>query len=183
LRFSFGKPLSFGVPTSTPAAIASVQDLGLLEKCGQGVFKKPQQNVGEKDMWLFSEHGFLSVVKHKFIPGHVMVRARVKEDAEDLVARLAKLGERTEVKETPDGDYRFRITCTKKNMARVVTGLIEEMGYTNFKDRVHENGEPDRDRAYMGVWSEMNHLQSKRQNPGEGSNELYWFGQEPEDNH
>lgn len=116
-------------------------------------------------MWLFSEHGFLSVVKHKYMPGCVMVRARVKEDAEDLVERLAKLGEKTSVKETPDGDYRYRVTCTKKNMARVAASLIEDMDYTNFKDRVHEKGEKDRDRAYMGVWSEMNGLQYDRLYP------------------
>jgi hypothetical protein len=37
--------------------------------------------------------------------------------------------------------------------------MVDDIGYTNFKDQVHKEGDKDRDHAYMGVWSNMNGFQ------------------------
>lgn len=110
-------------------------------------------------MWVFTNNtGFVSIVKHKFIPGSLMIRARVKEDLESFIALLDEVtGSKHTLKETPDGDYAFRTTATKKAVAEAITRQINDLDYVNFKNAVH--GDPQRDSAYMGVWSAMYGLQ------------------------
>ena len=110
-------------------------------------------------MWLFSQEGFVSAVKHKWMPGHLMVRARYEKDIKELAKRLEQQGSKVTCKETPDGDYRWRLTCTKKAYKAVMCDMVDDIGYTNFKDQVHKEGDKDRDHAYMGVWSNMNGFQ------------------------
>jgi hypothetical protein len=133
-------------------------------------------------VWVFSKTGFVSIVKHKYVPGSLMIRARVKEDLEQFVALLDEVsGSKHAIKETPDGDYAFRTTATKKAVAEVLSRQVNELDYTNFKNSVH--GDPDRDSAYMSVWSAMYGLQVAKL--GEGGqrwdNSLDFFGQEPEE--
>jgi len=109
-------------------------------------------------VWVFSKTGFVSIVKHKYIPGSLMIRARVKEDLENFVAILDEVtGSKHAVKETPDGDYAFRTTATKEAVTQALTRQINDLDYANFKNAVH--GDRDRDSAYMSVWSAMNGLQ------------------------
>lgn len=109
-------------------------------------------------MWVFSKTGFVSIVKHKYIPGSLMIRARVREDLEQFIAVLDEVtGSKHSLKETPDGDYAFRTTATKKAVAEAITRQINDLDYVNFKNSVH--GDADRDSAYMSVWSAMYGLQ------------------------
>jgi hypothetical protein len=66
----------------------------------------------------------------------------------------------TAVEETPDGDYRFRTTATKKAVSEAIARQITDLDYTNFKNAVH--GDPARDRAYMDVWAALHGLQSDK---------------------
>jgi len=116
-------------------------------------------------MWLFSQNGFVSAVKHKYLPGRLMVRARYEKDIRELAKRLEKHGCKCKCKETKDADYRWRLTCTKKAYKAVMCEMVDELDYTNFKDKVHEEGDKDRDRAYMGVWSDMHGFQMDKYYP------------------
>jgi len=112
-------------------------------------------------MWVFTTSGFLSIVKHRYLPGRLMIRARVREDIEHFIALLDEIGGgHHKIKETPDGDYRFRTTARKEIVAQAIAGITTEIDYDNFKDAVH--GDVHRDRAYMGVWSAMHGLQSAK---------------------
>lgn len=127
-------------------------------------------------MWVFTKTGFVSIVKHKFIPGSLMIRARVREDLEQFIAVLDEVsGSKHSIKETPDGDYRFRTTATKNAVAQALARQITDLDYTNFKNAVH--GDRDRDSAYMGCWSAMYRLQAAKL--GEGGQRWDDFGQEP----
>jgi hypothetical protein len=109
-------------------------------------------------MWIFSKAGFVSIVRHKSQPGKLIVRARVREDLERFAKLLDEItGEPHAIRETPSRDYRFRTVATKQAVAQVLARQVTEIDYTNFKDAVH--GDPQRDDAYMDVWSAMHRLQ------------------------
>ena len=112
-------------------------------------------------MWIFTKMGFLSIVEHRDDPNLLMIRTRFKEDIGELCRRIAKQEEGAEPawEETPDGDYRYRVTCSREVMARLVEQLVREIDYTNFKQSVH--GDPTRDRAYMACWNALRTAQDR----------------------
>ena len=114
-------------------------------------------------MWIFNKHGFFSAVEHRDDNSKVMVRARAKSDIEHLESVLFDYhGEKVESSHTPEGDYHYRLTVSKKVWGEYLTKTADELDYDNFKNSVH--GEYDRDSAYMGVWSAMYGFQESRNN-------------------
>jgi hypothetical protein len=118
-------------------------------------------------MWLFTKQGFLSVVQDREDATQVLVRGRVREDLERFL-HVAYEGRHNtsiedgksifpQIMETPEGDYRFRVTVPRQIMEDYLTDTLEDLDYFNFKSEVH--GEPARDKAYMRCWSAMNDLQ------------------------
>jgi hypothetical protein len=127
-------------------------------------------------MWLFTKIGFFSATlaeETKDINPMLKVRARSREDLERLVAYMngmvkdGKLfpptrGEKSwrKIHEDRRADYYWRIFMVRSTWSKVVASLADAIDYGNFKAAVH--GEPDRDSAYMAVWSAMNRLQEVR---------------------
>lgn len=108
-------------------------------------------------MWLFTTDGFFSAVAHRDDPGTVIVRSRVRDDAERLVDSVG-LGD---VIETPDRDYRFRVHLPRGRWARYVATAAEAIDYPNFKAAVAARQGADRAHAYADVWSVMFALQQR----------------------
>jgi hypothetical protein len=113
-------------------------------------------------MWLFTRHGFYSVVQDKKNNQQVQVRARIQDNLQRLSSfvRSATDIDLPTAISTPTADYAYRIVIEKALWTRIATALAAEINYTNFKDTVH--GEEDRDEAYFEIWSAMNDLQEKR---------------------
>jgi len=109
-------------------------------------------------MWLFTRHGFFSVVAKQSDPDMVKIRARCVEDLEGLRAFIGRAD--LEIIETPKRDYCCRMFMPKAEWVTAAERLAEDLNYTNFKDTVH--GEFDRDQAYMNVWCTMLDLQRRR---------------------
>ena len=61
-------------------------------------------------MWLVTTRGFYSAVEDHCKAGNVLVRSRVREDLEALTDLIPGL----DVHETPDRDYRFRASVTRR---------------------------------------------------------------------
>ena len=109
-------------------------------------------------MWIFYKSGFLSIVEDQFAKGKLLVRARVEEDMENFVFLLDEICDSEHsITETPDRDYRFRTSADQNVVAQAIFQIVSSIDYGNFKEAVH--GEPDRDVAYMQVWSVMNGFQ------------------------
>jgi len=109
-------------------------------------------------MWIFYKSGFLSIVEDQFTKGKLLVRARVEEDMENFVFLLDEIcGTTHKIEETPQRDYRFRTMVDQRVVAQAISLIVSAIDYGNFKESVH--GEPDRDVAYMQVWSVMNGFQ------------------------
>jgi len=126
-------------------------------------------------MWLFTTIGFFSATltnkSYRELPkkqqtGHIMVRARVRDDLERLVELHMDAVPPTphykapEILALPGHDYPYRIVVPHKDWVHLATRLAEMIDYSNFKSAVDkalpgEEGYARHD-LYMKVWSVMN---------------------------
>jgi hypothetical protein len=76
-------------------------------------------------------------------PDHLHVRARIAGDLERTFPGAV-------VRETPEGDYRFRTDVPRAEFGRMIAGRLPAIGYPNFKGSVVEDARHD---AYTDAWS------------------------------
>jgi hypothetical protein len=107
-------------------------------------------------MWIFINDAFFSIVKSR-TRGHLLVRARAKGDIERVfgMGSAAQVG--APVEETPEADYRFRVSLPNRRVSSIIEGEVLRIDYTNFKDSIHDNRYHD---ACLKVWSAMHRYQS-----------------------
>ncbi len=122
-------------------------------------------------MWLFTKHGFYSVVCARQGDGshgqpvdtdRMMVRARVRSHLVALKEQFSDLLAECQIKEFTGTDYAFRIFVSKSVWSHVLVGLNEEVNYDNFKLEVarHQGKESAKyEHSLHEVWSVMNRLQ------------------------
>lgn len=109
-------------------------------------------------MWLFTQHGFYSIVADRKLPGRHMIRARVRLDLENL-KKLAGITEAIQV--TPDADYKYRLSIEAATLIRLMNVLANTVDYPNFKGRIGQR--PDqagRSATYHRIWAEAATMQS-----------------------
>ncbi len=107
-------------------------------------------------MWLFTIHGFYSIVQKTDDTFHI--RSRHKRDLMNL-RELAGLEAAVE-KSYPGSDYPWRIIATRGQKDAAVEALGRDIEYSNFKSAVGR--EPDQAgklSAYHEVWSVMRQTQ------------------------
>lgn len=107
-----------------------------------------------RGMWLMTTDGFFSAVQDRNDQSFLLVRTRVRTDADQLAEAIDGA-----VLETPDADYRFRVRVTKDVWARYVAGLAVAIDYDNFKNAVAARQGTARARVYGEVWSVLLDLQ------------------------
>jgi hypothetical protein len=107
-------------------------------------------------MWLMTTNGVLSAVEHRDDCDAVVVRARVREDAEHLAAAVGG-----KVIETPAADYRFRVRVAKTEWVAYIAGCASAIDYDNFKNAVAARQGPARASVYGEVWATLLRLQRK----------------------
>ena len=114
-------------------------------------------------MWVFTDTGFLSMVRDGEVPNHLLVRARVRADLEQFV-ELCQDFYRCPIpggiRESTNTDYRFRASVPAAAAGGILGMLASGIHYQNFKNRVHDvDPDPARHRAYIEVWTAMERLQ------------------------
>lgn len=101
-------------------------------------------------MWLMTKHGFYSIVERK--PGEFHVRGREKQDLQNLIERVPMPD--TQLFETPDADYGYRIVVGRDDVLKILSFLGETLDYSNFKGKIDQT--PDQKRKpYHEVWHVM----------------------------
>jgi hypothetical protein len=121
-------------------------------------------------MWIFTKHGFFSAVcarkgtgKHgqPIDPDRLMIRARVGEHLKALKERFPSLLGESEIQESHNTDYAYRIFCEKRTWSEVLSGLAKETDYDNFKSAVagHRGPGDAYERSLHDVWALMYKLQ------------------------
>lgn len=102
-------------------------------------------------MWIFTQTGFVSVVRNQSDNGLLHVRAR---DAESLKELAVLSGEA--VAKTPDGDYPYRIDVPEAVLVSWLTASVGAIDYsTNFKGRVGRHRGWDFEESLHSVWDVM----------------------------
>tara|TARA_B110000003_G_scaffold274931_1_gene316155 strand:+ start:603 stop:926 length:324 start_codon:yes stop_codon:yes gene_type:complete len=101
-------------------------------------------------MWIFTKYGFISVVQHNSLEDCFQVKSRVVEPLEILWPEI-------DIEIIDWADYRFRITIEKEKVFPTLLELIQEVGYTSFKDECRSDH--DYHDALVKVWSTMYNYQ------------------------
>lgn len=92
-------------------------------------------------MWLFTRYGFFSVVQDHQKRKNVLIRARNRKHLEDLFVSLdfhTPHSAKEVIEETPDRDYRYRVSVDRRAYAGLLQSLAMDLDYPNFKDSVHQ---------------------------------------------
>ena len=84
----------------------------------------------------------------------VTVRARAERD----IRNLSDLIDAEPVNDEGT-DYRWRIRCRKAEWAQAVATMVEEIDYSNFKNRIASE-DPERAELLARVWSALYELQA-----------------------
>lgn len=109
-------------------------------------------------MWLFTRHGFYSLTRSTDEPDKLQVRARVRQDLENLQALTDLTGP---ILETPPADYRWRWIVTPAEAETITLRLTQDIHYANFKGTVAK--QPDQSAKLTGlhtIW-EIHHAWQK----------------------
>jgi hypothetical protein len=122
-------------------------------------------------MWLCTQSGFFSIVQKQ--PGEFHVRARLKEDLENLrllcvtkapleaklKTDLKKFGN-WKIHRSVDADYRWRMVITQPDVIWIMACLADSIDYSNFKSRIHDlPDQKEKSSAYSQLWANLHALQ------------------------
>ena len=103
-------------------------------------------------MWLFTETGFLSAVRHSENPDALIVRARDEESLRGLSEAA-----QTQIMATPEHDYPFRTMVSKDLFAEWVLEQVSNLDYTNYKAHMWSE-RPEFGDALHDVWVAMHQV-------------------------
>ena len=96
-------------------------------------------------MWIATNKGWLSIVKHRDKQDILLVRARNKNHIESIF-------EDAEVYEDANADYPYRADIHLYTVGTVIGDLLMGINYDNFKASVDDY---HYHHALVGVWEEM----------------------------
>ena len=105
-------------------------------------------------MWIFTQTGFVSAVRHFSEPNTVVVRARDSESLEILAATAD-----VPVQRSPINDYPYRVHVSQEQFSNWLLECVDSLDYTNFKDRVHDTRGDNFASALMSVWGTMHDVE------------------------
>jgi len=113
-------------------------------------------------MWVFTTHGFYSVVSTPDDPTVVLVRARDKDSLANLIGAV-RVGDgmadypEESILTTPYRDYPYRLVMLRDDWVHYLEMYAyRDLTYTNFKDACKSAGFPKRKLGALGeVWYTM----------------------------
>lgn len=113
-----------------------------------------------KIMWLATQYGFYSIVRKE--EDVFFIRARVRQDLENLLALACLKGEDDGIHVWPDADYRYRIIVDLEVLLEIFIQLAAGIDYPNFKARVYEKeDQAEKLGPYHKIWGLMAELQKE----------------------
>ena len=107
-------------------------------------------------MWIFTETGFVSAVRHFSEKDKLVVRARDEKSLESLANSVG-----LEIISTPSNAYPYRVLVADSVFATWLSKQTMAVDYTNFKDRVHDTRGHDFAGALMSVWTAMHQVEDE----------------------
>jgi len=89
-------------------------------------------------MWIFTQEGMISVVKNSQKLGHTLVRARTKECLPKLLDAARMPEYKSKIEHTPRNDYEYRVSMPKLDFRALMSGIMDNLTYTNFKEHLQK---------------------------------------------
>ncbi len=89
-------------------------------------------------MWLFTQHGYYSVVADGTNRDYVLVRARSEQHLANLCARFDL---DADLVRTPAADHPFRLRVKRQRWIALAQDMAADVRYTNFETAAAKNGE------------------------------------------
>jgi hypothetical protein len=80
-------------------------------------------------MWIFTRYGFLSIVQHNDYQNILIVRSRFKGHIQRIFGDV-------EVENDAGTDYEYRTEIPKEKVAKIISDLIADIDYGNFKNEL-----------------------------------------------
>ena len=105
-------------------------------------------------MWIFTQSGFVSAVRHWTEPETLVVRARDRESLEVLAGLVD-----APIEKSPTADYPYRVEVSEQGFREWLVASVASLDYSNFKDRVHDTRGEEYASALMGVWNIMHEVE------------------------
>jgi hypothetical protein len=100
-------------------------------------------------MWLFTDEGMISVVRHSDWDDVILMRARNANTIPNLLKRSGFNHKLNEQEYTPERDYAYRIELADSEYSHILLQLIDQMKYTNFKDHLRINKKMDNTQRHI----------------------------------
>ena len=89
-------------------------------------------------MWIFTKHGHLSIGQYPFNPELLVVHAQLREEMDSFAVLLDEVsGERHEVEEKTEEDYRFEVMAKRAVVAEAVARMVASIDYYKFLHSFH----------------------------------------------
>jgi hypothetical protein len=116
-------------------------------------------------MWVFTQHGFVSIVSSLEDPKVVMVRARDRKSLEQFIEALEGsdpfTGETLEIVASRYTDYPFRVICSRSAVSQYLADEALSIDYSNFKSRATQTRGNAWHDVLMSIWSRALGLSDK----------------------
>jgi hypothetical protein len=110
-------------------------------------------------MWLFTQDGFFSVVRHRDLAGWVMVKARNRVHLARVLKWVTEnapgCAEEVELSQDPDADYFVRANIPEAVWVAYLTERTSELPDGNVKGNIMESTDPELGHAMYDVWETM----------------------------
>lgn len=105
-------------------------------------------------MWLATKFGFYSIVDSEEY-NKIVIRGRKISDIKNLIDSVESL-KNCKLVITRRSDYLCRIYVNMRQLADVMSLLIINLDYSNFKDMIYANkDQKDKSSYYTRIWSVM----------------------------
>ena len=82
-------------------------------------------------MWIFTQKGFLSIVRHIDKANILIVRSRFK-------GHIERVFPKARVEEDATRDYRFRAELPIEEVSKMIANMVSQIDYHNFKDSLSD---------------------------------------------
>ena len=105
-------------------------------------------------MWVFTESGFVSVIRHHSEAGKLVIRARDHQSLEGLANAIG-----LDIEPTPGSDYPYRTVIDDNAFATWLSKQIMKINYTNYKSHMEDIRDHDFSSALHSVWSAMRQVE------------------------
>jgi hypothetical protein len=119
-------------------------------------------------MWIFTKHGFFSIVLDAADHSQASIRGRAIKDLEALQQAFPDLLGGYLVRLTPERDYYCRLTIPRAELPLLYAALAEAIDYPDFKTELKRtHAQDDKLPLLNNLWGTMNRYQNQV-HPGMG---------------